>query len=35
MVFPQAIQMGVIHPIGIIAGKLNGTIPANTPNGSL
>src|SRR5210317_909440 len=31
-VFPQAIAIGNIH-IGTIAGKLNGVIPAQTPNG--
>jgi hypothetical protein len=33
-VLPQAIATGNIH-IGTIAGKLNGVIPATTPNGSL
>ena len=33
-VFPQAIAIGNIH-IGTIAGKLNGVIPAQTPNGCL
>ena len=32
--FPQAIAIGNIH-IGTIAGKLNGVIPATTPNGCL
>src|ERR1700704_5228774 len=31
-VFPQASAIGNIH-IGTIAGKLNGVIPAHTPNG--
>jgi len=31
-VFPQAIARGNIHS-GIIAGKLNGQIPATTPSG--
>jgi hypothetical protein len=31
-VFPQARAMGNIH-MGTIAGKLNGVIPATTPNG--
>ena len=31
-VFPHAIAIGNIH-IGTIAGKLNGVIPATTPNG--
>ena len=31
-VLPQAIATGNIH-IGTIAGKLNGTIPAQTPSG--
>ena len=34
MVFPQVIAKGNIHN-GIIAGKLNGVIPAVTPNGYL
>jgi hypothetical protein len=33
-VSPVAMHMGIIHPIGIMAGKLNGAMPANTPNGS-
>ena len=33
-VFPQAIAIGNIH-MGTIAGKLNGVIPATTPNGCL
>ena len=33
-VFPQAIAIGNIH-IGTMAGKLNGVIPAQTPNGCL
>ena len=33
-VFPHAIAIGNIH-IGTIAGKLNGVIPAQTPNGCL
>jgi hypothetical protein len=33
-VFPRVIAIGNIH-IGIIAGKLNGAIPATTPNGAL
>ena len=33
-VFPQAIETGYIH-MGTIAGKLNGVIPAQTPNGCL
>ena len=35
IVLPVAMQMGTIHPIGIIPGKLKGEIPANTPSGSL
>jgi hypothetical protein len=27
-------QMGAIHPMGIIAGKFHGAMPANTPSGS-
>ena len=34
MVLPQAMHIGVIQPMGIMAGKLKGTIPANTPSGS-
>src|SRR5476649_2825979 len=34
MVLPEAIHSGAIQPMGIMAGKLNGTIPANTPIGS-
>lgn len=34
MVLPVAIHSGTIQPIGIMAGKLNGAIPANTPSGS-
>ena len=34
MVLPQAMHRGVIQPIGIMAGKLNGAIPAKTPTGS-
>ena len=33
-VLPVAMQMGIIQPIGIMAGKLKGAIPANTPRGS-
>jgi hypothetical protein len=33
-VFPQAIAKGNIQR-GIIAGKLNGVIPAQTPRGTL
>ena len=33
-VLPQAMQMGSIQPKGIIAGKLNGAMPAKTPSGS-
>jgi hypothetical protein len=33
-VFPQVIASGNIHS-GIIAGKLNGATPAQTPNGVL
>ena len=33
-VLPHAIEIGNIH-IGTIAGKLNGVIPAQTPNGCL
>lgn len=32
-VFPQQVATGNIHK-GIIAGKLNGAIPAQTPRGS-
>ena len=35
MVLPQAIHIGDIQPIGIMPGKLKGTMPANTPTGSL
>jgi hypothetical protein len=31
---PAAIQMGDIHPWGIMAGKFHGAIPAKTPTGS-
>jgi len=34
IVFPVAMHSGAIHPIGIIAGKFQGAIPANTPTGS-
>ncbi len=33
-VLPQAMQIGSIQPKGIMAGKLNGAMPANTPSGS-
>ena len=33
-VLPVATHMGIIQPIGIMAGKLNGAMPANTPSGS-
>ena len=33
-VFPKVIDKGIIHN-GIIAGKLNGATPAQTPNGNL
>ena len=33
-VFPHAIAIGNIH-MGTMAGKLNGVIPAQTPNGCL
>ena len=32
-VLPVAIASGTIQPHGIIAGKLNGTMPATTPSG--
>ena len=32
-VLPVAMASGTIQPQGIIAGKLNGTIPATTPSG--
>ena len=32
-VLPVAIASGTIQPQGIIAGKLNGTMPATTPSG--
>ena len=35
MVLPQAMHIGDIQPIGIMPGKLKGTMPANTPTGSL
>jgi len=31
IVFPVAMHRGAIHPIGIIAGKFHGAMPANTP----
>ena len=34
-VLPAAIQVGAIQPKGIMAGKFTGTMPANTPSGSL
>ncbi len=34
IVLPVAIHIGVIQPIGIMAGKLKGTMPAKTPSGS-
>ncbi|BDF03849.1 hypothetical protein CE91St63_09110 [[Clostridium] hylemonae] len=34
VVLPQAIHIGAIQLMGIMAGKLKGTIPANTPRGS-
>ena len=33
-VLPVAMHIGIIQPIGIMAGKLNGAIPTNTPSGS-
>ena len=33
-VLPLAMQSGSIQPKGIMAGKLNGAMPANTPSGS-
>ena len=33
-VFPNVIDNGIIHK-GIMAGKLNGATPAQTPNGNL
>ena len=33
-VLPLTMQSGSIQPNGIIAGKLNGAMPANTPSGS-
>ena len=33
-VLPVVMQNGSIQPIGIIAGKLYGAMPANTPSGS-
>ena len=33
-VFPVAIARGIIQPIGIMAGKLKGAMPAKTPSGS-
>ncbi|OQA65229.1 MAG: hypothetical protein BWY37_01861 [Firmicutes bacterium ADurb.Bin262] len=34
MVLPAAMHSGVIQPIGIMPGKLKGTMPAKTPTGS-
>ena len=34
MQLPVAMQMGAIHPCGIMAGKFHGAMPANTPMGS-
>ena len=34
-VLPVAMHMGIIQPMGIMAGKLKGAIPAKTPRGSL
>ena len=33
-VLPVAMQSGSIQPNGIMAGKLKGAMPANTPSGS-
>ena len=33
-VLPVAMHSGSIQPKGIMAGKLNGAMPANTPSGS-
>jgi hypothetical protein len=33
-VLPVVMASGVIHPIGIIAGKFHGAMPTNTPSGS-
>ncbi len=33
-VLPVTMQSGIIQPKGIMAGKLNGAMPANTPSGS-
>ena len=30
----MAMQNGAIQPIGIMAGKFHGAMPANTPSGS-
>ena len=34
MVLPVAMHMGIIQPIGIMPGKLKGTMQPNTPRGS-
>jgi hypothetical protein len=34
MKFPVAVQIGVIDPCGIMAGKFYGAMPAKTPEGS-
>ena len=33
-VLPVVMAKGIIQPIGIMAGKLKGAMPANTPSGS-
>ena len=33
-VLPVVMANGIIQPMGIMAGKLNGTMPTNTPSGS-
>ena len=33
-VFPVTMHSGIIQPQGIMAGKLKGAMPANTPRGS-
>ena len=34
IVLPVAMHRGAIHPMGIMAGKFQGAMPANTPTGS-
>ena len=35
MVLPVAMHSGAIQPMGIMAGKFHGAMPAKTPSGSM